>query len=155
MEERLEQITTELAVVKRDVQAFAGALKEEKEKREMWTPKPGLRVEPRRRVRRARLPQDLVALRDLVENELACVDDARDLGDVVAVASGTTLMRSGAAPMFAKVKTSTTHHSRRAYVGPASTSSRWQPARKMGRHSSDVEMSCGLMHALSSQIICR
>eukprot|EP00964_Phaeocystis_antarctica_P048098 scaffold27847_cov65-Phaeocystis_antarctica.AAC.2 len=42
-----------------------------------------------------------------------------------------------------------THHSREQYVGPATTSSVWQPARKMGKQASDCWMLPWSMHALS------
>ena len=42
-----------------------------------------------------------------------------------------------------------THHSREQYVGPATTSSIWQPARKTGKQASDCWMLFWSMHALS------
>eukprot|EP00964_Phaeocystis_antarctica_P035518 scaffold20284_cov74-Phaeocystis_antarctica.AAC.2 len=42
-----------------------------------------------------------------------------------------------------------THQSREQYVGPATTSSVWQPARKTGRQASDCWMLPWSMHALS------
>eukprot|EP00964_Phaeocystis_antarctica_P059385 scaffold35248_cov76-Phaeocystis_antarctica.AAC.3 len=42
-----------------------------------------------------------------------------------------------------------THHSREQYVGPATTSSVWQPARKTGKQASDCWMLPWSMHALS------
>ena len=49
----------------------------------------------------------------------------------------------------ANVKSSMTHHSREQYVGPATTSSIWQPARKTGKQASDCWMLFWSMHALS------
>ena len=49
----------------------------------------------------------------------------------------------------ANVKSSMTHHSREQYVGPATTSSVWQPARKTGKQASDCWMLLWSMHALS------
>ena len=49
----------------------------------------------------------------------------------------------------ANVKSSMTHHSREQYVGPATTSSVWQPAMKMGKQASDCWMLFRSMHALS------
>ena len=40
----------------------------------------------------------------------------------------------------ANVKSSMTHHRREQYVGPATTSSVWQPARKTGKQASDCSM---------------
>eukprot|EP00964_Phaeocystis_antarctica_P090009 scaffold57508_cov81-Phaeocystis_antarctica.AAC.7 len=42
-----------------------------------------------------------------------------------------------------------THHSLEQYVGPATTSSVWQPARKTGKQASDCWMLHWSMHALS------
>eukprot|EP00964_Phaeocystis_antarctica_P048809 scaffold28258_cov65-Phaeocystis_antarctica.AAC.2 len=42
-----------------------------------------------------------------------------------------------------------THHSLEQYVGPATTSSVWQPARKTGKQASDCWMLPWSMHALS------
>eukprot|EP00964_Phaeocystis_antarctica_P045095 scaffold25938_cov66-Phaeocystis_antarctica.AAC.3 len=42
-----------------------------------------------------------------------------------------------------------THHKLEQYVGPATTSSVWQPARKMGKQASDCWMLPWSMHALS------
>ena len=42
-----------------------------------------------------------------------------------------------------------THHSREQYVGPATTSSVWQPARKTGKQASDCSMLFRSMHAMS------
>ena len=42
-----------------------------------------------------------------------------------------------------------THHSREQYVGPATTSSVWQPARKTGKQASDCWMLFWSMQALS------
>ena len=42
-----------------------------------------------------------------------------------------------------------THHSLEQYVGPATTSSVWQPARKTGKQASDCSMLFWSMHALS------
>eukprot|EP00964_Phaeocystis_antarctica_P084023 scaffold52903_cov61-Phaeocystis_antarctica.AAC.3 len=42
-----------------------------------------------------------------------------------------------------------THHSLEQYVGPATTSSVWQPARKTGKQASDCWMLFWSMHALS------
>ena len=47
------------------------------------------------------------------------------------------------------MKSSMTHHSREQYVGPATTSSVWQPARKTGKQASDCWMLFWSMHALS------
>ena len=49
----------------------------------------------------------------------------------------------------ANVKSSMTHHSLEQYVGPATTSSVWQPARKTGKQASDCWMLLWSMHALS------
>ena len=49
----------------------------------------------------------------------------------------------------ANVKSSMTHHSLEQYVGPATTSSVWQPARKTGKQASDCWMLFWSMHALS------
>eukprot|EP00964_Phaeocystis_antarctica_P020945 scaffold11593_cov61-Phaeocystis_antarctica.AAC.2 len=49
----------------------------------------------------------------------------------------------------ANVKSSMTHHSLEQYVGPATTSSVWQPARKTGKQASDCWMLPWSMHALS------
>ena len=53
-----------------------------------------------------------------------------------------------------KVKSSMTHHSREQYVGPATTSSVWQPARKTGKQASDCWMLLWSMHALSCEAQC-
>merc|ERR1712194_667181 len=53
----------------------------------------------------------------------------------------------------ANVKSSMTHHSLEQYVDPATTSSVWQPARKMGKQASDCSMLFWSMHALSSQSV--
>ena len=50
-------------------------------------------------------------------------------------------------------KSSMTHHSLEQYVVPATTSSVWHPARKMGRQASDCWMLFWSMQALSSQIV--
>ena len=42
-----------------------------------------------------------------------------------------------------------THHSLEQYVGPATMSSVWQPARKTGKQASDCWMLFWSMHALS------
>ena len=42
--------------------------------------------------------------------------------------------------LLAKVKSSMTHHNLEQYVGPATTSSVWQPARKTGKQASDCLM---------------
>ena len=47
------------------------------------------------------------------------------------------------------MKSSMTHHSLEQYVVPATTSSVWQPARKMGKQASDCSMLFWSMHALS------
>ena len=47
------------------------------------------------------------------------------------------------------VKNSMTHNNREQYVGPATTSSVWQPARKTGKQASDCWMLPWSMHALS------
>eukprot|EP00964_Phaeocystis_antarctica_P009941 scaffold5401_cov75-Phaeocystis_antarctica.AAC.1 len=52
-------------------------------------------------------------------------------------------------PLRTNVKSSMTHHSLEQYVGPATTSSVWQPARKTGRQASDCWMLPWSMHALS------
>ena len=52
----------------------------------------------------------------------------------------------------ANVKSSMTHHSREQYVGPATTSSVWQPARKTGKQASDCSMLLWSMHALSCAV---
>ena len=52
-------------------------------------------------------------------------------------------------PLRTNVKSSMTHHSLEQYVGPATTSSVWQPARKTGKQASDCWMSLWSMHALS------
>ena len=57
--------------------------------------------------------------------------------------------RSSSPPMRANVKSSMTHHSLEQYVGPATTSSVWQPARKTGKQASDCWMSFWSMQALS------
>ena len=44
-----------------------------------------------------------------------------------------------------------THHSLEQYVGPATTSSVWQPARKTGKQASDCWMLFWSMHALSCE----
>eukprot|EP00964_Phaeocystis_antarctica_P085167 scaffold53744_cov84-Phaeocystis_antarctica.AAC.3 len=49
----------------------------------------------------------------------------------------------------ANVKSSMTHQSREQYVGPATTSSVWQPARKTGKQASDCWILHWSMHALS------
>ena len=51
--------------------------------------------------------------------------------------------------LLAKVKSSMTHHNLEQYVGPATTSSVWQPARKTGKQESDCWMLFWSMHALS------
>ena len=53
-----------------------------------------------------------------------------------------------------KVKSSMTHHSLEQYVGPATTSSVWQPARKTGKQASDCWMLFWSMHALSCEAQC-
>ena len=52
----------------------------------------------------------------------------------------------------ANVKSSMTHHSLEQYVGPATTSSVWQPARKTGKQASDCWMLLWSMHALSCAV---
>ena len=52
-------------------------------------------------------------------------------------------------PLRTNVKSSMTHHSLEQYVGPATTSSVWQPARKTGKQASDCWMLFWSMHALS------
>ena len=52
------------------------------------------------------------------------------------------------------MKSSMTHHSLEQYVGPATTSSVWQPARKTGKQASDCWMLLLSMHALSCEAQC-
>ena len=47
-----------------------------------------------------------------------------------------------------------THHSLEQYVGPATTSSVWQPARKTGKQASDCWILFWSMHALSCEAQC-
>ena len=52
-----------------------------------------------------------------------------------------------------EARTSKMHHRRWTKVGPASTSSRWLPARYTGRHASAALALLSLMHSLSNHTI--
>ena len=71
---------------------------------------------------------------------------------VGAVYSKVQMCVQQADSLRANVKSSMTHHSREQYVGPATTSSFWQPARKTGKQASDCWMLLWSMHALSCAV---
>ena len=71
------------------------------------------------------------------------------MASIVASAQSSKVRMSSGRSLRANVKSSMTHHSREQYVGPATTSSVWQPARKTGKQASDCWMLLWSMHALS------
>ena len=78
-------------------------------------------------------------------------EDSRSSRECWVLQQGSIYAAMGGA-LRANVKSSMTHHSREQYVGPATTSSVWQPARKTGKQASDCWMLLWSMHALSCAV---